>query len=73
VAQLGSEHLDVNLIDQSSLRFHGAKPSSIQVTDVNNDGIPDLLLGFPSANSPGHKITAKGCLQIATGAMRGTC
>jgi hypothetical protein len=48
VAVLGSHDLNVNDIDTSSLRFHSARVLSASVQDVNQDGIPDLLLEFPS-------------------------
>jgi hypothetical protein len=43
-------HDDVNQVDITSLHFHGARPVSVSVVDVNHDGIPDLLLEFPSAD-----------------------
>lgn len=46
MALLGSASLDVNQVEPSSLSFHGARPSNIAIQDVNNDGIPDLLLQF---------------------------
>jgi hypothetical protein len=47
VAVLGSPDLDVNEIDASSLRFHGARALSVSVVNVNHDGIAGLLLEFP--------------------------
>ena len=46
MALAGSASLDVNQVELSSLSFHGARPANITVEDVNNDGIPDLLLQF---------------------------
>jgi hypothetical protein len=46
LALLGSANFDVNHVEQSSLSLHGAHPLSVSVEDVNNDGIPDLLLEF---------------------------
>jgi hypothetical protein len=50
VALLGSSTFDVNQVELSSLNLHGAHLASISVQDVNNDGIPDLLLEFRSAD-----------------------
>jgi hypothetical protein len=49
VALLGSSTFDVNQVELSSLNLHGAHPVNISVQDINNDGVPDLLLGFRSA------------------------
>jgi hypothetical protein len=46
VALLGSNDFDVNLVDSSSLTFHGAKPYNEQIHDINGDGIADLDLQF---------------------------
>jgi hypothetical protein len=46
LALLGSAAFDANQVDLNSLSLHGAHPASITVSDVNNDGIPDLLLEF---------------------------
>ena len=46
MALLGSSSFDVSQIEPTSLSFHGARPSDISIQDVNNDGIPDLLLQF---------------------------
>jgi len=37
-------------VELSSLNLHGAHPVDISVQDVNNDGIPDLLLEYRSAD-----------------------
>ena len=50
VALLGSERFDVNQVDVTSLHFHGARPIDVSFADVNDDGIPDLLLGFLGAD-----------------------
>jgi hypothetical protein len=50
VALLGSERFDVNQVDVTSLHFHGARPIDVSFADVNDDGIPDLLLEFLSAD-----------------------
>jgi hypothetical protein len=50
VALLGASDLDVNEIDLDSLDFHGAKPVSVQVKDINNDGASDLVLEFQNAD-----------------------
>jgi hypothetical protein len=46
VALLGSSTFDASQVDQLSLSLHGASPVNISLQDVNNDGIPDLLLEF---------------------------
>lgn len=43
---LGSAALDVGRIDQSTLRLEGQAPGKIHTADVNDDGIPDLVLHF---------------------------
>jgi hypothetical protein len=54
VAILGSDNFDVGQIDTSSLNFHGAKPQSVSVQDVNADGKPDLLAVFDAASVKLH-------------------
>jgi hypothetical protein len=49
VAVVGSQDLNVKDIDMSSLRFHGGRALSFTVRDVNQDGVPDLLLEFQTA------------------------
>jgi len=49
VALLGSSTFDVNQVELSSLNLHRAHPVNISVQDINNDGVPDLLLGFRGA------------------------
>lgn len=49
VAILGSASFDVNLIDPSSLRLHGASPLNTSVADVNGDGQPDLVATFDTS------------------------
>jgi hypothetical protein len=51
LALLGSTNFDVNQVELSSLSLHGAHPVTISVEDVNNDGIPDLLLEFHMADA----------------------
>jgi hypothetical protein len=51
LALLGSVAFDVNQVELSSLNLHGAHPVSISLEDVNNDGIPDLLLEFQVADA----------------------
>ena len=46
VRLLGSEDLDVTEVDLDSLQFHGAKPLSTSIRDVNGDGKPDLMVVF---------------------------
>jgi len=50
VALLGSALFNVNDVDRASLSFHGAKPASISIRDVNGDGFPDLLLEFSTVD-----------------------
>lgn len=49
---MGTDHLDVNKVDVSSLRFHGATPLGASVTDLDGDGDgkPDLLVTFDMAD-----------------------
>ena len=42
----GSARVDASKVDFESLNLHGARPLSIAIRDVNNDGIPDLLAEF---------------------------
>ncbi len=49
VALLGDRTFDVTQVDLSSLKFAGVPPSDSTVSDVNADGIPDLLLSFDMA------------------------
>ena len=51
LALLGSANFDVTQVDLPSLSLHGAHPVAIAVEDVNNDGIPDLLLEFHGADA----------------------
>ena len=46
VAVMGSPNLDVNEIDPSSLRLHGAAAVTTQLFDLNGDGYPDLVATF---------------------------
>jgi hypothetical protein len=42
----GGSGFDVNEVDPTSLELHRAKPVSLQIQDVNNDGVADLIAGF---------------------------
>jgi hypothetical protein len=44
LALLGAPNLDVSQVDLASLSADGARPFAVSVEDVNNDGIPDLVL-----------------------------
>ena len=46
---LGSDDLNVNDVESSSLHFGGAPPMQIQMQDINGDGKPDLTLTFDQA------------------------
>jgi hypothetical protein len=50
IALMGDDHLDVNKVDVSSLRFHGATALGTTVEDVDGDGKPDLLVTFDMAD-----------------------
>ena len=47
----GAKDLDVSDIEQSSLSFHGAKPQSLEMKDVNADGKADLVMVFRRAEA----------------------
>ena len=49
VTLLGSDDLDVNEVESSSLRFGGASPMQMEMQDTNGDGKPDLILTFDQA------------------------
>ena len=63
----GTKDLDVAHIEESSLTFHGAKPLSVEVKDVDGDGTPDLVLRFRRADarlSPNAKyMSVRGWLK----------
>ncbi|HTQ85575.1 MAG TPA: choice-of-anchor D domain-containing protein [Candidatus Solibacter sp.] len=46
LAILGTPNLEVNEIDPTSLRMHGASPVRTQILDVDGDGRPDLVATF---------------------------
>src|SRR5260370_22508762 len=46
----GSSTFDVSQVDLASLTLHGAHATNVSVEDVNGDGVPDLLLEFPTAD-----------------------
>ena len=50
LALMGSSSFDVSQVDPASLTLHGAHPTNISAEDVNGDGLPDLLLEFPTAD-----------------------
>jgi hypothetical protein len=50
VALLATSDFDVDQVDLSSLRFHGAEPVHTAFRDVNGDGVPDLLVVLRSAD-----------------------
>jgi hypothetical protein len=73
----GAKDLDVTEIEQSSLTFHGAKPLSVEMKDVDGDGLPDLVIYFKRSDSrlsPNAKrATVKGWLknsQIFSGEVK---
>ena len=49
VTLLGSDDLNVNDAESSSLRFGGAPPMQMETQDINGDGKPDLILTFDQA------------------------
>jgi len=49
IALLGSSSLDVRDVEPASLRFHGAGALRTEISDVNNDGRPDLMIAFDQA------------------------
>jgi hypothetical protein len=49
VTLLGSDDLNVNDVESSSVCFGGAPPKQIEVQDINGDGKPDLMLTFDQA------------------------
>jgi len=49
VTVLGSDDLNVNDVESSSLRFGGASPMQMEMQDINGDGKPDLILTFDQA------------------------
>ncbi len=49
VTLLGSDDLNVNDVESSSLRFGGAPPMQMETQDINGDGKPDLILTFDQA------------------------
>jgi hypothetical protein len=49
-ALFGSPDFDVSEVETSSLRLHGARPLSIAMTDVDGDGILDLVAVFDAAD-----------------------
>jgi hypothetical protein len=59
-SMLGSANFDVSEIEPSSFEFHGAKPTSIAVADINHDGIPDIIVMFD-----------RGSTHLAPSAVRG--
>jgi hypothetical protein len=62
VALLGDTHFNVNDVDVSGLNFHGAKALSTEIRDVNNDGIPDLVIQFRGSETRLSKLATKGRL-----------
>jgi len=50
IALMGADDLNVSQVDVSSLRFHGARPMSTSVTDVDKDGKSDLFVTFNMAD-----------------------
>jgi len=67
IALMGAEHLDVNKVDVSSLRFHGGTPLGTSITDVDGDGKPDLLVTFDMANV---KLDSKATAARLTGWLK---
>jgi len=49
VTLLGSDDLNVNDVESSSLRFGGAPPMRMEMQETNGDGKPDLILTFDQA------------------------
>lgn len=62
VALLGSDDLDVNQVEPSSLNFHGARPLRTSIRDVNGDGKPDLVAEFETRGLHLHPDATKGTL-----------
>jgi hypothetical protein len=67
VTVLGAEDLDMNEIDLSSLKFHGAAPLNVTISDTNGDGRPDLIAVFDELSmkrpSNGMSATLTGWLK----------
>jgi hypothetical protein len=47
VALLATDDFDPTQVDVTSLNFHGAKPVSVTLRDVNGDGMLDLVIEIP--------------------------
>jgi hypothetical protein len=67
VVLLGDNALDVNQVDVTSLRFHGATALNTVVADVDGDGQSDLLVTFDMAklklSSAANKARVTGWLK----------
>jgi autotransporter translocation and assembly factor TamB len=59
VALLGNQNLDVNQVDTTSLRLHGAHALNTVIGDVDGDGQSDLLVTFDMARMKLGPQTAK--------------
>ncbi len=67
VAILGSALTDVRTIDPGTVRFEGGVPDKQKVTDVNKDGILDLLIHVPYQSLVElHHGDTQACATFAT-------
>lgn len=55
IAILGAADLDVATIALDSLVAYGARPAATKIQDVSGDGIPDLVVDFPSTETALHR------------------
>jgi hypothetical protein len=62
VVLLGNADFNVNDVDLTSLNFHGARAMSREFRDVNNDGIPDLVIRFRGPETRLSQLATKGRL-----------
>jgi len=67
VSLLGSPDFDVRDIEQSSLQFHGAKPISVSVADINHDGILDMIALFDRGSTGLAPTASRG---VVTGWLK---
>lgn len=67
VALLAGHNFDVAQVDLSSLKFASAPPLSVTTSDVNADGIPDLILSFDQSKL---KLTAHSTTGHLSGWMK---